>query len=87
MYALQTVHADIRGTTGRMLLFEYSLDNTWTYKVVIKQLGKNHWTYAPWLNVRCFSRPINNTLPLTHSHHFQNTSRQPKCFQSVSKCL
>jgi hypothetical protein len=29
-YALQTVHVDVRGTTGRTLLFEYPLDNTWT---------------------------------------------------------
>jgi hypothetical protein len=27
-YTLQTVLADVRGTTERMLLFEYPLDNT-----------------------------------------------------------
>jgi hypothetical protein len=27
-YALQTVQADVRGTIGRMLLFEYPLGNT-----------------------------------------------------------
>jgi hypothetical protein len=53
-YALQTVQVDVRGIIGRMLLFEYPLDNTWTYKAAIEPLGKNHRTYAPWLNVRYF---------------------------------
>jgi hypothetical protein len=57
MYALQTVHADICETTRRMLLFEYPLDNTWMYKVAIKQLGKKPLDVRPWLDVRCFSRP------------------------------
>jgi hypothetical protein len=87
MYALQTVQADIRGTTGRMLLFEYPLVNTWTYEVAKEPLGKNHWTYTPWPNVRCFSRPINTTLPLFILHKFQMS---PSC-QSVprvfSKCF
>jgi hypothetical protein len=52
MYALQTIHVDVRGTTGRMLLFEYPMDNTWTYEAAIELLGKNHQTYAPWSDVR-----------------------------------
>jgi hypothetical protein len=46
--------ADVRGTTGRTLLFEYPLDNTWTYETTFEPLGKNHRTYAPWSDVRCF---------------------------------
>jgi hypothetical protein len=52
MYALQTIHVDVHGTTGRMLLFEYPMDNTWTYEAAIELLGKNHQTYAPWSDVR-----------------------------------
>jgi hypothetical protein len=37
-YALQTVHADVHGTTRRTLLFKYPLDNTWTYEVAIEPL-------------------------------------------------
>jgi hypothetical protein len=61
IYALQTVEADIRGTTRRTLLFEYPLDNTWMYEAAIEQLDKNHRTYAPWPDIRCFSGPINST--------------------------
>jgi hypothetical protein len=35
-YALQTVHADVCGTNGHMLLFEYPLDNTWTYEKAVE---------------------------------------------------
>jgi hypothetical protein len=70
-YALQTIQADIRETTGRTLLFEYLLINTWTYEAAIETLGKNHRTYAPWLDVRCFSGPINTPYPLRVFHKFQ----------------
>jgi hypothetical protein len=46
MYALQTVQANVRETTGRTLLFEYPLDNTWLYEAAIEPLGKNHRTYV-----------------------------------------
>jgi hypothetical protein len=39
MYTLQTVQADVRETTGRTLLFEYLMDNTWTYEATIEPLG------------------------------------------------
>jgi hypothetical protein len=45
-YALQTVLVDVRGTTGRTLIFEYPLDNTWTYETFFGPLCKNQWTYA-----------------------------------------
>jgi hypothetical protein len=64
-YALQTVQVDVRETTGHTLLFEYLLDNTWMYEVAIEPLDKNHRTYAPWPNIRCFSRLINRPLPLS----------------------
>jgi hypothetical protein len=69
-YALQTVQADVCGTTGRTLLFEYPLDNTWTYEVAIEPLGKNHRTYAPWLDIHCFSVPINKALPPSYFSQF-----------------
>jgi hypothetical protein len=47
MYTLQIVQADVRRTTGRTLLFEYSLVNTWTYEAAFGPLGENHRTYAP----------------------------------------
>jgi hypothetical protein len=72
MYALQTVQADIRETNGRTLLFEYPLDNTWTYEVAIKPLGKNHQMYTPWLDVRFISWPINRALTLSYFSQFQN---------------
>jgi hypothetical protein len=53
-YALQTVDADVRRNTGRTLLFEYPLDNTWTYEATIEPLGKNHRTYAPRPDVHYF---------------------------------
>jgi hypothetical protein len=84
-YALQTVQTDIRGTTEHTLLFEYPLDNTWTYEAAIEPLGKNHRTYTPWPNVRCFSGPINRALPPLYFSQFQNTPRLPECFQSVFK--
>jgi hypothetical protein len=62
------------------LLFEYPLDNIWTYEVAIEPLDKNHWTYAPWLDVRCFSGPINSTLPPSCFSQF----RMPLGCQSVS---
>jgi hypothetical protein len=62
-YALQTIQADVRGIIGCMLLLEYPLDNTWTYEAAIEPLGKNNQTYTPWLDVHCFSGPINSTLP------------------------
>jgi hypothetical protein len=45
-YALQTVLADIRGTTGHTLLFEYSLDNTWMYETPSGPMYKDHRAYA-----------------------------------------
>jgi hypothetical protein len=45
MYVPQIVQAYVHGITGRMLLFEYPLINTWTYKAAIEPLGKNHRTY------------------------------------------
>ena len=38
------------------------------------------------LDVRCFSGPINTTLPLRVLHIVLDALRQPKCSQSVSKC-
>jgi hypothetical protein len=81
MYALQTVHVDVRGTTRCTLLFEYPLDNTWTYEAAIEPLDKNHRTYASWPDVRCFFGHINSTLPLRVSHNFHTP---PGC-QSVSR--
>jgi hypothetical protein len=52
-YALQTVLADVRGTTGRTLLFEYPLDNTWTYETPSRPMYKDHRTYA-----RVAERPL-----------------------------
>jgi hypothetical protein len=46
-YALQTIHVDVRGTTERMLLFEYPLVNTWTYEAAFRPLGEDHRTYTP----------------------------------------
>jgi hypothetical protein len=89
-YALQTVQADVRGTTGCTLLFEYPLVNTWTYEAVIELLGKNHRTYAPWSDVRCFYGPINTLYPLHVLHKFQTPPGCqsvprvfPKCFECV----
>jgi hypothetical protein len=45
-YTLQTVLVDVYGTTGRTLLFEYPLDNTWTYETPYGPMYKDHWTYA-----------------------------------------
>jgi hypothetical protein len=91
MYALQTVQADVHGTTRRTLLFEYPLDNTWTYEATIEPLGKNHPMYAPWLDVHCFSGPINSTLPPSCYSHFPYAPRLPKCslecFPSVCECV
>jgi hypothetical protein len=53
-YALQTVQVDVRGTIGRTLLFEYPRVKTWMYEVAFGPLGKNHRTYAFWLDIRCF---------------------------------
>jgi hypothetical protein len=53
MYALQTLPADVHGTTGRTLLFEYPLGNTWTYETLCGLLCKNHRTYA-----RVVERPL-----------------------------
>jgi hypothetical protein len=53
-YALQTIQVDVHKTTERTLLFEYPLNNTWTYEVLIEPLGKNHQTYAPSPDVHCF---------------------------------
>jgi hypothetical protein len=80
MYALQTILADVRGTTKRMLLFEYPLDNTWTYETAFEPLDVRLLAGRPLL-----SRPINRALPPHISHSFQNVPRLPKCFQSVSK--
>jgi hypothetical protein len=80
-YALQIVQADVRGTTGHMLLFEYFLVNTCTYETVIEPLGKNHQMYAPWPDVRCFFGPINITLPFFIFHKFQMSPG----YQSVFK--
>jgi hypothetical protein len=82
-------------TGGCTLLFEYPLDNTWTYETAIEPLGKNHRTYAPWLDVRYFFGSINSTLPFRISHHFhmplgyQSVSRMfSKCFECVvSVCV
>jgi hypothetical protein len=73
----------LRGTTGRTLLFEYPLDNTWTYETAIEPLGKNHRTYAPWLDIRYFSGPINRALPPSYFSQFQNAPRLPECFQAL----
>jgi hypothetical protein len=72
-------------TGGRTLLFEYPLDNTWTYEAAIEPLGENHRTYALWPDVRCFSRPINSTLPPSCFSPFSYAPRLPECYQSVSK--
>jgi hypothetical protein len=53
MYALQTILADVRGTTGRTLLFEYPLDNTWMYETPSGPMCKDHRTYA-----RVVRRPL-----------------------------
>jgi hypothetical protein len=45
-YALQIILTDIHGTTGRTLLFEYPLDNTWMYETLFGPLCKNHWMYV-----------------------------------------
>jgi hypothetical protein len=82
-YALQTVQADVCGTTRRTLLFEYPLDNTWMYEAAIEPLGKSHWTYAPWPDVCCFSGLINSTLPSSYFSPFSYVPRLPECFQSV----
>jgi hypothetical protein len=34
------------GVTGRTLLFEYPLVNTWMYDVAMEPLGKDQQTYA-----------------------------------------
>ena len=47
------VQADVRGTTGRTLLLEYPLDNTWTYEAPLGPLHKGHWMYA-----RVTGRPL-----------------------------
>jgi hypothetical protein len=46
MYTLQIIAADVCGTTGRTLLFEYPLDNTWTYEIPFRPMYKDHRTYA-----------------------------------------
>jgi hypothetical protein len=45
-YALQTVPADVRGTIGRTLLFEYPLNNTWTYETPSGPMYKDHRMYV-----------------------------------------
>jgi hypothetical protein len=45
-YALQIVPVDVRGTTEHTLLFEYPLDNTWTYETPSGPMCKNQRTYA-----------------------------------------
>jgi hypothetical protein len=93
-YALQTVYADVRGTNGHTLLFEYPLDNTWTYEEAVEPLGNNQQTYAHWLDVRCFSEPINSTLPPSYFAQLhmplgcQSVLKvSPECFQSVLNML
>jgi hypothetical protein len=86
MYALQAVQADIRGTTGHMLLFEYILVNTWMFKAVFGPLGKNHQTYAPLVGHPLLSGPINTPYPFMFciSYRRPQTARVfPKCFESV----
>jgi hypothetical protein len=83
MYALQTVQADVLGTTGCTLLFKYPLDNTWTYKTAIEPLGKNHRMCTPWPDVHCFSGPINSTLPPSYFSPFSYAPRLPECFQPL----
>jgi hypothetical protein len=76
MYALQIVQEDVCGTTRRTLIFEYPLDNTWTYKAAIEPLGKNH-------RMSAIFGPINSTLPPSCYSHFPYAPRLPKCSQSV----
>jgi hypothetical protein len=52
-YTLQTVLVDVRGTIGHMLLFEYSLDNTWMYETPSGPMYKDHRTYP-----RVAERPL-----------------------------
>jgi hypothetical protein len=52
-YTLQTVLADVRGTIEHMLLFEYPLDNTWTYETPFGLMYKDHRTYP-----RVAGRPL-----------------------------
>ena len=40
------VQADVCGTTERMLLLEYPLDNIWTYETLFEPLYKDHRRYA-----------------------------------------
>jgi hypothetical protein len=94
MYVLQTVQVDVLGTTGHMLLFEYPLVNTWTFEKAIESLDKNHRTYAPWPDVRCFSGPINSTLPPSYfaqlhmpPGYLSVPKVSPECFQSVLSVL
>jgi hypothetical protein len=37
---------DVRGTTGRTLLFEYPLGNTWTYETPFGPMCTDHQTYT-----------------------------------------
>jgi hypothetical protein len=46
MYDLQTIMADVRGTIGRMLVFEYLLGNTWTYETSSGPMCKDHLTFT-----------------------------------------
>jgi hypothetical protein len=57
------------------------------YETTFEPLGKNHWTYAPWPDVRPLAGrlplfgPINRTLPPRIFHSF----RTPLGYQFVSK--
>jgi hypothetical protein len=85
MYALQTVLADVQGTTRHTLLFEYPLDNTCTYEIAFEPLGQEPADVHPLAGRLLLSGPINRALPPRISHSFQNAPSLPKCFQSVSK--
>jgi hypothetical protein len=87
IYALQTVQADICETIRHTLLFEYPLINTWTYEAAMESLGKNHQTYAPWLDIRCFSKPINTILPIFILHKFQTPPGCQSILRVFSKCF
>jgi hypothetical protein len=63
-YALQTILADVHGTTGRTLLFEYPLDNTWTYETPSGPMYKDHRTYARVVECSLLCQRVGGELSL-----------------------
>jgi hypothetical protein len=81
MYALQTVQADLRGTTGHTLLFGISSSYYLDVKGSLWTAGQEQPDVRLLAGHLLIFRPINTPYPLHDLHKFQ----MPPGYQSVSK--